>query len=41
MLRILSGIDPGVMIAVSNVDQLFDGASVRTDGPANAASTKR
>ena len=35
MLRILSGVERGAIVAVSNLDQLFDGATVRLDASMN------
>ena len=41
MVRVLSGLDAGARVAVSNLDQLFDGATVRQnpDAEVPAASS--
>jgi multidrug efflux pump subunit AcrA (membrane-fusion protein) len=41
MVRLLAGLEPGVVVATSNLGQLFEGARVRTDVPAATTSSER
>jgi membrane fusion protein (multidrug efflux system) len=41
MVRLLAGLEPGVVVATSNLGKLFEGARVRTDVPAATTSSER
>jgi membrane fusion protein (multidrug efflux system) len=40
-VRLLAGLEPGVVVATSNLGQLFEGARVRADIPAATSSSER
>jgi membrane fusion protein (multidrug efflux system) len=41
MVRLVAGLEPGVVVATSNLGQLFEGARIRPEGSPEAAATGR